>query len=129
VTHRNLLIAIVAAGALVRFATLGSQGYWFDEVFSVTIARTAMIPVVYAAGSALSSQRAGVAAAAITAASPLMIWYSQEARAYALLVLLSTLSFLFFASPRSASHAASAPSSPTASMCSFRWRPSCPARG
>jgi mannosyltransferase len=61
------------------------------------LAGTATIPVVYAAASTLVSRRAGIAAAAIVATHPLLVWYSQEARSYALLVLLSALAFLFFA--------------------------------
>jgi mannosyltransferase len=61
------------------------------------LAGTATIPVVYASASTLVSRRAGIAAAAIVATHPLLVWYSQEARSYALLVLLSALAFLFFA--------------------------------
>jgi mannosyltransferase len=45
----------------------------------------------------LVSRRAGIVAAALVAVNPLLVWYSQEARAYALLVLLTGLSLLFFA--------------------------------
>src|SRR4051812_13341533 len=58
---------------------------------------TATVPVMYAAGKELVSRRAGLIAAALTATSPLMIWYSQEARAYALLVLFGAASLYFFA--------------------------------
>lgn len=58
---------------------------------------TLAIPVCYAAARTLVSHRAGVIVAALAAASPLLVWYSQEARAYSLLVLLGALSFLFFA--------------------------------
>ncbi len=40
------------------------------------------------------SRRAGVIAAALAACSPLLIWYSQEARSYELLALLTGLSLL-----------------------------------
>ncbi|HKP92243.1 MAG TPA: glycosyltransferase family 39 protein [Thermoleophilaceae bacterium] len=53
---------------------------------------TATIPVAWWAGRELISRAAGVAAAALVAFSPYMVWYSQEARAYALLVLLCGLS-------------------------------------
>jgi mannosyltransferase len=56
-----------------------------------------VVPVAYGAGSKLISQRAGVIAAALTACSPLLIWYSQEARSYEMLVLLSSVSLLAFA--------------------------------
>jgi hypothetical protein len=137
------LLAIVAAGAIVRFATIGSQGFWFDELLAVQVitrdpgdmlsriseaetnpplyfavaavwerifgadevalrslsalAGTATIPVVYLAGRELGSPRAGLIAAALTAASPFTIWYSQEARPYALMLFLAALSFLCFA--------------------------------
>jgi mannosyltransferase len=58
---------------------------------------TATIPVAYGAAKQLISARAGVVTAGLTAVSPLLIWYSQEARSYALLVFLSALSLLFFA--------------------------------
>ena len=61
------------------------------------LAGTACIPVVYAAATRLASIRAGLIAASLAAVSPLLVWYSQEARAYSLLVLLCGLSFLFFA--------------------------------
>jgi len=57
---------------------------------------TATVPVAYAAARELASRRAGLIAAALTATSPLLIWYSQEVRTYPLLVFLSALSFLFF---------------------------------
>ena len=45
-----------------------------------------------------SSRAAGLLAAALlVAVSPFMVWYSQEARAYALFVLFCGLSFLFWA--------------------------------
>lgn len=58
------------------------------------------VPVAYAAAAKLISRRAGVIAAAITATSPLLIWYSQEARAYELGVLLTGASLLTFAYAR-----------------------------
>jgi mannosyltransferase len=58
---------------------------------------TATVPVAFAAARELASRRAGLFAAALTATSPLMIWYSQEVRTYALLVVLAALSFMFFA--------------------------------
>jgi mannosyltransferase len=57
---------------------------------------TATVPVACLAGASLVSRRAGVMTAALVCVQPLLVWYSQEARAYALLVLLAALSFLFF---------------------------------
>lgn len=53
---------------------------------------TLAIPAAFAAGRELVSARAGLLAAALTAASPFLVWYSQEARAYSLLVLLGAVS-------------------------------------
>ena len=58
---------------------------------------TAAIPFAYLAGRELVSERAGVAAAALVAVNPLLVWYSQEARAYSLLVLLVGRRPLLFA--------------------------------
>src|SRR5215208_3044763 len=52
---------------------------------------TATVPVVYALGRRVASERAALIAAALAATNPLLVWYSQEARAYALLVLLCAL--------------------------------------
>ena len=58
---------------------------------------TAMVPVVFAAGRELVSRGTGLLAAALAAVSPLLVWYSQEARAYALFAFLGALSLAFFA--------------------------------
>ena len=65
-----------------------------------TIAGIALVPVAYLATRELAGRRAGVLAAAFVAFNPFLIWYSQEARAYMLLTLLSGLSFLWFARAR-----------------------------
>lgn len=138
-----VLAGIIALAAILRFATIGEQSYWFDEYVTTTIVtqdlagildsvefveRTpplyyvlahlwqlgfgdgevalrslsalcgiATVPAVFAATRSLAGERAGLVAAALTAVSPLLVWYSQEARAYSLLVLLSALSLLLFA--------------------------------
>jgi mannosyltransferase len=60
------------------------------------VAGIALVPVAYACGVELGSRRTGLIAAALTAFNPLLVWYSQEARPYSLLVLLAALSFLLF---------------------------------
>jgi hypothetical protein len=60
------------------------------------VAGVLVVPVAYAIGARLMSRRAGLIAAALTACSPLLIWYSQEARSYSMLVLLTALSLLAF---------------------------------
>ena len=58
---------------------------------------TATVPAVYLAGRRLASSRAGIVAAALVATSPYLTWYSQEARSYALAMLLAALSLVFLA--------------------------------
>jgi mannosyltransferase len=60
------------------------------------VAGVATIPLMYGAAAKLFSRRVGLIVAALTACSPLLIWYSQEARSYALLVALSAASLLAF---------------------------------
>ena len=52
---------------------------------------TATIVILALIARRLGGTRAGLVAAALAAANPLLIWYSQEARAYALLVALCAL--------------------------------------
>ena len=60
------------------------------------LAGTATIPVAYLAGAVLVSRRTGLVAAALVATNPFLVWYSQEARSYALLALLCAGSVLAF---------------------------------
>ncbi|HXR13466.1 MAG TPA: glycosyltransferase family 39 protein [Solirubrobacteraceae bacterium] len=131
------IVAVVVAGAAVRFATLDVQSMWLDEAVTHSLVTrsfgamlsaiphsestpplyyvlewawarvfgsgavglrslsalygTATIVVLAAVAGRLGGRRAALAAAALAAANPLLIWYSQEARAYALLVLLCAL--------------------------------------
>jgi mannosyltransferase len=135
--------ALTVIGALLRFSTLGAQGFWNDEAITGFIAHlelwelptrisqnegtpplyyvaawawmklfgsgevglrslsavcgTATIPAAYMAAAEFVSRRAALASAALVSVSPLLVWYSQEARSYALLVLLGALSLVFFA--------------------------------
>ncbi len=56
-----------------------------------------VVPLVYLSGRELVSRRAGLVAAAFAAVNPFLIWYSQEAREYMLLVFTCAGSVLFFA--------------------------------
>jgi uncharacterized membrane protein len=60
------------------------------------LAGVATVPVAYLIGAELRSRRAGLVAAALVAVNPMLIWYSQEARAYALLSLLTAVATLYF---------------------------------
>ena len=53
----------------------------------------ATVPVGYLAGARLLDRRTGVIAAALLAFNPFLVWFAQEARAYALMVLLCTIGF------------------------------------
>jgi mannosyltransferase len=59
------------------------------------LAGTITIPVIYLAGRWVSP-RVGVWAAALATVNPAMYYYSQEARSYALLILLSAAALVFW---------------------------------
>jgi len=65
------------------------------------LAGVATVPVAYLLGAELR-RRAGIVAAALVAVNPMLLWYSQEARAYSLFVLLAALAALYFVRARSA---------------------------
>ena len=138
-----IVVGLTVAAAVLRFAGIGHQSYWYDEAFTVTlvhqspghmlgllprteltpplyycvawvwarifgfgeaglrslsaVAGVATIPAIYGAAAKLISRRAGLVAAALACFNPLLIWYSQEARSYSLLVLMATLSLFAFA--------------------------------
>jgi hypothetical protein len=60
------------------------------------LAGIATVPVAFLLGAELRGRRTGIAAAALVAVNPMLLWYSQEARAYALFALLTALSVLYF---------------------------------
>ena len=134
---------LTLAAALLRFATLDEQSYWYNEAATVVLmkasfgdmlsrvshvegnpplyyvlawlwaklfgsgefglralsalAGTAMVPAAFAATRRLAGPRPALVVATLTAASPLLVWFSQEARPYALFALLAALTLLFFA--------------------------------
>src|SRR3954451_4509839 len=53
------------------------------------------VPVAYLIGRELRTRRTGLLAAALVAVNPMLIWYSQEARAYALLALFCAVSLYY----------------------------------
>lgn len=57
---------------------------------------TATVPLVYLAAKQLTSRRVALVATALVAINPLFVWYSQEARSYALYAFLCSVSFFFF---------------------------------
>lgn len=136
------LAAIVALGAALRFAGLGSQSIWFDEAATweltqlplremldalparesnpplfyllewlavralgdgeaalrlvSALAGTALIAVAWAIGRRIGGSRVALATTALVAVNPLLVWFSQEARSYELVALLSAASLLLF---------------------------------
>ncbi|HYJ23061.1 MAG TPA: glycosyltransferase family 39 protein [Solirubrobacterales bacterium] len=56
----------------------------------------ATVPVGYLVGRQLIGRRTGLILAALIAVNPMLIWYSQEARSYALLVFFGALAMYFF---------------------------------
>src|SRR5664279_4587476 len=60
------------------------------------LAGIATVPVAWAISRELASRRAAILFAAIVAVNPLFVWYSQEARAYGLFVLLAAMAMLCF---------------------------------
>lgn len=60
------------------------------------VAGVLTVPVAYLIGVELRGRRAGLWAAALVAVNPMMLWYSQEARAYALVALFGALSALYW---------------------------------
>lgn len=63
------------------------------------LAGIATVPVAWAIASEIEgapTRRAAIVCAALVAVNPLFVWYSQEARAYALFVLMAALAMLCF---------------------------------
>lgn len=134
---------ILALAAGVRFAGIGSQSLWLDEVVTAQLVREpfgdmlslipeseatpylyyvllwpwaklfgygepalrslsavfgiATVAAIWAGARTLAGHWAAVAAGVLAALNPFLVWYSQEARAYALLALLCAVSFWLFA--------------------------------
>jgi mannosyltransferase len=76
-----------------------ARAFGFSEVplrSLSALAGVATVPIVYVVARRMLSARAGLIAAALAACNPFLIWYSQEARPYELLVLLTALGLLAF---------------------------------
>lgn len=59
---------------------------------------TATVPVAFFVGRTVLRRRAaGLVVALLVSVAPVLVWYSQEARSYALFVFLGALSLLYFA--------------------------------
>ncbi|ADB53910.1 glycosyltransferase family 39 protein [Conexibacter woesei] len=71
------------------------DGAWGLRSLSAVLG-TLVVPVAYGIGHRIGGPRAGLATAALIAVNPLLVWFSQEARSYELVVLLSAWSLLLF---------------------------------
>jgi mannosyltransferase len=60
------------------------------------LAGTATVIAAYGAGASLLSSRVGLLTAALVAVNPFLVWYSQEARSYALVTLFVAIGLWFF---------------------------------
>lgn len=60
------------------------------------LAGVATVPVAFLLGAEARGTRTGIVAAALVAVNPMLLWYSQEARGYALLALLTAVAALYF---------------------------------
>jgi mannosyltransferase len=78
-------------------AWVWTRAFGFSE-FGVrslsALAGIATVPVVYLAARWLAGRRAGAVAGLLVAVSPVLVWFSQEARSYSLATLLSALTVL-----------------------------------
>ncbi len=135
--HCLTLLLLLAAGTVVRFQYLASKPFWFDESFSVEVARidwrnflhlmwwreanmslyyvllkvwlyfgqspffirslsavvsAATLPAIYWVAKQLYDRRVALIATALLAFNAYSVRYAQEARSYALFMLLATLS-------------------------------------
>lgn len=59
------------------------------------VAGTALVPLLYATGRQLYSRRTGLVAGALATLAPLAVWYSTEARMYALYMLFGVAAVYF----------------------------------
>src|SRR5258708_8548657 len=135
------LVLLMAGAAVLRFLFLARKPFWFDECFSVEVARLswhdfvrllwwreanmslyyallrgwlhfdfspffirsfsvlaslATLPAAFWLGCKLFDRRVGLIAVALMSCNAYAIRYAQEARSYALFLLLATLSSAFF---------------------------------
>jgi uncharacterized membrane protein len=138
---RIKVAAVTVAALALRLFGVGRQGLWFDEAYSIFVAKLPFafsfevlvadgvhpplyyliqrialplgegeaavrmpamlfgliaIPLMFMLGNLLAGERTGLIAATLTALSPFHIWYSQEARMYSALMMLSILCMLAY---------------------------------
>jgi 4-amino-4-deoxy-L-arabinose transferase-like glycosyltransferase len=80
-----------------------------------------LVVVVYRLVSGLFGRRMAALAAVLVALNPFLVWYSQEARMYALAVLLATGATSCLMAAGRATSARPAPAQPVGGIREFRW--------
>ena len=80
---------------LLTWLTRGLGGSEFIVRLPFALAGTLNVYALYLLGKAAFNARVGLTGAFVLALSPFAVWYSQEARQYAFLMLFSTLQMLF----------------------------------
>jgi uncharacterized membrane protein len=99
-----ILASAVFTGAVLSLLLLGSKSLWLDEMLNIRLAEgglTALFGVLailmaYLLARELFGTRTGRTAAWLVATAPALVWYSQEARSYSLLIFLTLLSTYAF---------------------------------
>ena len=99
VLHANLGDTLSAVNHLERSPPLYYVLAWiWSKLFGVgevglrslsALVGTATVPAAFLAARELGSRRGGLIAAGLVAVNPYLVWYSQEARSYALFVLFA----------------------------------------
>jgi uncharacterized membrane protein len=79
---------------LLHFWRMGGEGTFFLRLLSAA-AGVLTIPAIYFLGRRLFNHRIALVSSIFVALAPLHIYYSQIARGYSLLILLTVLSFFF----------------------------------
>jgi 4-amino-4-deoxy-L-arabinose transferase-like glycosyltransferase len=99
VSHSESTPPLYYVGAWLWSRPFGTGELWMRSL-SALVGTGSILAIYFAALALPLPRRAGLVAAALVAVSPVMVWFSQDARAYALVFLLTALSFLFFARAR-----------------------------
>ena len=91
-TENTPLLFYAATHVSTKLAGTGEVGLRLVSALSGTLT----IAVAFVAGRQMAGDRAGLCAAALVGANAMLVWFSQEARSYALLSLLSAIALVCF---------------------------------
>lgn len=82
------LFYLLLRGFTSLFGTTAADMRMPSVLFGITL-----IPLTYVVGRRMFSRTVGIVAALFVAFSPILVWYSQESRAYAMMAFFALLSF------------------------------------